>query len=321
MIKVDRVVKYFGKTKAVDNISFEVDEAENVVLLGTSGCGKTTTLRMINRLIETSSGTIEVDGQNIKDVSPEELRRNIGYVLQHNGLFPHYTIAENIAIVPGLLKWPKSKTEKRTAELLEQLHLPQDYLQLYPQQLSGGQQQRVGLARALAADPPVLLMDEPFGALDAVTRSSITKEFSQLEVLKKKTIVMVTHDVREAFDMGDKILLMDKGKIVQAGSPGDLLFNPANKFVAGFFESQQMQLELTTILLQDIWPYLSGKNSSNNSAIEIDKCKSIWEALDILSNQPGKNITVKNSINGEARYAVYDTLFTALNALKSKANE
>ncbi len=321
MIKVERVVKYFGKVKAVDDISFEVAEAENVVLLGTSGCGKTTTLRMINRLIETSSGTIEVDGKNIKNVSPETLRRNIGYVLQHNGLFPHYTIAENIAIVPRLLKWPKDKTEKRTAELLEQLHLPQDYLQLYPQQLSGGQQQRVGLARALASDPPVLLMDEPFGALDAVTRSSITKEFSQLEVLKKKTVVLVTHDVREAFDMGDKILLMDKGKIVQAGSPADLLFRPANKFVSDFFESQQMQLELHTVLLNDLWANLSTESNSDDAMNVIDDHKSIWQALDILSNGRGKNVTIKNSKSGETRYAGYGTLFTALNALKSKTDE
>ncbi|MEO6638957.1 MAG: ATP-binding cassette domain-containing protein [Ginsengibacter sp.] len=320
MIKVERVTKYFGKTKAVDDISFAVAEAENVVLLGTSGCGKTTTLRMINRLTQASSGKIEVDGKNIKDLSPETLRRSIGYVLQHNGLFPHYTIAENIAIVPGLLKWPKDKIEKRTAELLEQLHLPQDYLTLYPDQLSGGQQQRVGLARALASDPPVLLMDEPFGALDAVTRSSITKEFSHLDVLKKKTILLVTHDVLEAFDMGDKILLMDKGKIVQAGSPADLLFRPANKFVSDFFASQQMQLELHTVLLKDIWANLLPENKSNDGGNIIDDDQSIWEALDILSNQQRKNIGVRNLVNNNTRYADYDTLFKALNALKQTAN-
>src|SRR5665647_820394 len=169
MITLQNVVKLFGTTKAVDDISFEVKERENVVLLGTSGCGKTTTLRMINRLTEATSGTIHINGKNIKDVAPEELRRNIGYVLQHTGLFPHYTIAENIAIVPELLKWPAKKIVSRTYELLEQLHLSQQVLPLYPRQLSGGQQQRVGLARALAADPPVLLMDEPFGALDAIT--------------------------------------------------------------------------------------------------------------------------------------------------------
>ncbi len=314
MIKVDQVVKYFGKNKAVDTISFEVAESENVVLLGTSGCGKTTTLRMINRLIETSSGSIHVAGANIKNVPPEKLRRSIGYVLQHNGLFPHYTIGENIAVVPELLKWPKSKTAKRTSELLEQLHLPQNYLALYPQQLSGGQQQRVGLARALAADPPVLLMDEPFGALDAVTRSGITKEFAQLEVLKKKTIVLVTHDVREAFDLGDKILLMDKGKIVQAGTPTDLLFNPANQFVSSFFEAQQMQLELNSVLLKDVWPYLAVNGNAGNTK-KVNDETSIWEALDILSHSIAGDLTITNTA-GEIKHAGYDSLFTALNALK-----
>lgn len=316
MIRAERIVKYFGKTKAVDDISFEVGEAENVVLLGTSGCGKTTTLRMINRLIEASSGDIYVAGQNIKEVSPEDLRRKIGYVLQHNGLFPHYTISENIAIVPHLLQWPKNKIAERVSELMEQLHLPQDFLSLYPQQLSGGQQQRVGLARALAADPPVLLMDEPFGALDAVTRSNITKEFAQLEVLKKKTIVLVTHDIREAFDMGDKILLMDKGKIVQAGTPTELLFSPANKFVSGFFESQQMQLELHAVLLKDIWAHFAEENNEDKNLKEVDEHKSIWEALDILSNENATGVIVKNSSTGEVRHAGYDSLFTALGALK-----
>ncbi|CAN5316132.1 ABC transporter ATP-binding protein [soil metagenome] len=314
MIKLDHVTKYFGRTKAVDNISFEVAESENMVLLGTSGCGKTTTLRMINRLVEPSSGSIEIEGENVKDISPQELRRNIGYVLQHNGLFPHYTIAENIAIVPELLKWPKSKTRERIFELIEQLHLSEDYLSLYPQQLSGGQQQRVGLARALAADPPLLLMDEPFGALDAVTRSGITKEFANLEVLKKKTIVLVTHDIREAFDMGDKILLMDKGKIVQAGTPMELLFHPADNFVSGFFESQQMQLELNAVLLKDIWPHLSAVNNITG-AKKIDGDKSIWDALDVLSNQNSGDLEVTNSL-GEIRHAGYNSLFTALSALK-----
>ncbi|MEP6950780.1 MAG: ABC transporter ATP-binding protein [Ginsengibacter sp.] len=321
MIIVERVVKLFGNTKAVDNISFEVKDGENVVLLGTSGCGKTTTLRMINRLTEASSGNISVAGKNIKDVSQEELRRNIGYVLQNNGLFPHYTIAENIAIVPELLKWPKQKIATRTSELLDQLHLPQDYLLLYPQQLSGGQQQRIGLARALAADPPVLLMDEPFGALDAVTRASITSEFSSLEVLKNKTIVLVTHDIREAFQLGDKILLMDKGKIIQEGTPADLLFNPAGNFVTRFFEDQRMQLELNAVLLKDIWPHLETKNNHENNADVIDQDKSIWEALDILSGKKQNNLTIKNSSTGEVKLAGYDSLFTALGAFKQNRHE
>jgi len=320
-IVVDRVSKIFGNKVAVDNISFTVDEGENVVLLGTSGCGKTTTLRMINRLTEVTSGSISVAGKNIEDVSPEELRRSIGYVLQHNGLFPHYTIAENIAIVPELLKWPKQKIIKRTAELLEQLRLPQDYLSLYPQQLSGGQQQRVGLARALAADPPVLLMDEPFGALDAVTRAGITHEFCQLEVLKNKTIVLVTHDIREAFDLGDKILLMDKGKIVQEGSPADLLFNPVNNFVSSFFEDQRMQLELNAVLLKDIWDYLPSINQGEitDGIIEIDD--NVWQALYLLSNKKNKSIVLHNALTEEMKTANYDSLFTAFSDYKQKRYE
>jgi osmoprotectant transport system ATP-binding protein len=321
MITVDRVVKLFGNTKAVDNISFQVKDGENVILLGTSGCGKTTTLRMINRLTEATSGNISVAGKNIKDTLPEELRRNIGYVLQNNGLFPHYTIAENIAVVPELLKWSKQKTAKRTSELLEQLHLPQSYLSLYPQQLSGGQQQRVGLARALAADPPVLLMDEPFGALDAVTRASITSEFSRLEVLKNKTIVLVTHDIREAFELGDTILLMDKGKVVQEGTPADLLFNPADNFVTRFFENQRMQLELNAVLLKDIWPYLEAKNNHKKNVNAIDQDKSIWEALEILSGKKQNSLVIKNSATGEIKMAGYDSLFTALDAFKQNRHE
>ena len=321
MITLQNVVKLFGNTKAVDCISFEVNEGENVALLGTSGCGKTTTLRMINRLTEATSGSIHVAGKNIKDILPEELRRNIGYVLQHNGLFPHYTIAENIAIVPELLKWPKQKITGRIEELTDQLRLPKEYLSLYPQQLSGGQQQRVGLARALAADPPVLLMDEPFGALDAITRTNITKEFSSLEMLKHKTIVLVTHDIREAFEMGNKILLMDKGKIVQAGKSTELLFNPQNKFVSDFFSSQRMQLELSAVLLKDVWSHLQNKNTEGNNLTEIDETKNLWEALDLLNLQKNNLLLVKNSISGEVRYAGYNSLFTALDALKKNSHE
>jgi osmoprotectant transport system ATP-binding protein len=247
MIRVEKLSKSFGKVKAVDGISFEVAEGENLILLGTSGCGKTTTLKMLNRLIEPTSGNIFINNQNILEQHPEILRRGIGYVLQNNGLFPHYTVAENIAVVPQLLKWDKKQIDKRVHELLEKLHLDKSYLHVYPKELSGGQQQRVGLARALVADPPVLLMDEPFGALDNVTRSSIHKEFKALDELKRKTIIMVTHDVQEAFELGDRICLMDKGKIVQCGTPAELLFHPKNDFVSGFLKEQRLQLEFKAI--------------------------------------------------------------------------
>jgi len=322
MISLNNVVKKFGNTIAVDDISFTVSEGENMVLLGTSGCGKTTTLRMINRLIELSSGSISVAGKNIKDIAPEDLRKNIGYVLQYNGLFPHYTIEENIAIVPELLKWPKKKIKNRTLELLEQLHLSSKFLSLYPNELSGGQQQRVGLARALAADPPVLLMDEPFGALDAITRSSVTKEFSTLDALKNKTIVLVTHDIQEAFEMGDTILLMDKGKIVQQGRALDLLFHPKNNFVLDFFSSKKMQLELNAVLLKDIWyglPVLQGRVLENT--IEIDENKSLWEALEILNIKKDALLLIRDSSSGETKFAGYDSLFTGLEAIKQSNHE
>jgi osmoprotectant transport system ATP-binding protein len=243
MIKVENITKTFGGFAAVDHVSFTVQEGENLVLLGRSGSGKTTLLKMINRLIEPSSGEIHIDGNNINNRPPEELRRKIGYVFQNTGLFPHYTIAENIAIVPRLLNWDNQKIQQRTHSLMEKLHLPDEYLSFYPHQLSGGQQQRVGLARALAADPPVLLMDEPFGALDPLTRASVKKDFSELDELKNKTIILVTHDVQEAFELGHHICLMDKGRIIQAGRPEELLFHPSDAYVRDFFEDQRFLLE------------------------------------------------------------------------------
>jgi len=320
MITLRNVVKKFGTTVAVDGVSFEVKKGENVVLLGTSGCGKTTTLRLINRLTEISSGEILVDGKNIKEIPPEELRRNIGYVMQHNGLFPHYTIEENIAIVPRLLKWPEEKIRNRIFELLEQINLPGDVLKLYPQQLSGGQQQRVGLARALAADPPLLLMDEPFGALDAITRNNITKEFSRLEVLKNKTIVLVTHDIREAFELGDRILLMNKGKIVQQGTSIELLFHPQNDFVSDFFSSQKMQLELHSVYLKDIFNHLENTNSHDNATF-IDENKTLWEAIEFLQLQNKNWLQVKDPVSGEIKNVGYNSLFNGLEALKQQAHE
>ncbi len=282
MIQLENVSKQYKNIKAVDDISFEVKEGETVVLLGTSGCGKTTTLRMINRLAEATSGTITVNGLNIKEQPAEPLRRGIGYVLQHHGLFPHYTVAENIAIVPNLLKWNKGKISNRVTELLEKLQLPEKVAGQYPSELSGGQQQRVGLARALACNPPVLLMDEPLGALDPVTRAGIRKEFTTLDELKKKTILMVTHDVQEAFELGDRICLMDKGKIVQIGSAAELLFKPANTFVSSFLKEQRFQLELESISIKDVWQLLpKAINGTEETMLAAES--NLWKALETIS--------------------------------------
>jgi osmoprotectant transport system ATP-binding protein len=315
MIKVAHLSKHFGKVKAVDGISFEVKEHDNLILLGTSGCGKTTTLKMINRLIEPTAGEISIDSKNIFDQSPEVLRRGIGYVLQNNGLFPHYTVAQNIAIVPQLLKWDKKRTEKRVSELLEKLHLSNDYLNVYPNELSGGQQQRIGLARALVADPAVLLMDEPFGALDNVTRSKIHAEFKALDELKRKTIIMVTHDVQEAFELGDHICLMDCGKIIQDGTPADLLFNPKNSFVKGFLEHQRLQLEFKTIRLYDLWKWLSEKNKETKSKV-LSSDTDFWTALEHFKFDASETIGIKH--DDLVRSASFEQLMSAFYQYKKQ---
>ena len=315
MIKVDGVSKKFGKIKAVNSISFEVQEQENMILLGTSGCGKTTTLKMINRLIEPTGGDIFINGKNIAHEQPEILRRGIGYVLQNNGLFPHYTVAENIAIVPQLLKWDKKKTESRTAELMEKLHLSADYLNAYPNELSGGQQQRIGLARALVSDPPVLLMDEPFGALDNVTRSNIHKEFKALDELKRKTIIMVTHDVQEAFELADRVCLMDKGEIIQAGTPANLLFNPANEFVEGFLKDQRLQLEFKAIRLTDVWELLPEQHNEAKAS-SLSANTDLWTALESFKFTQSEAINIKQQ--NQIKTVGFEQLMSAFNQYKNQ---
>jgi osmoprotectant transport system ATP-binding protein len=317
MIKVEHLSKHFGKVKAVDDISFEVKDHENLILLGTSGCGKTTTLKMINRLVEPDSGKIFIGEKNIFEQPPEILRRGIGYVLQNNGLFPHYTVAENIAIVPQLLKWDKKRTEKRVAELLEKLHLSIDYLNVYPNELSGGQQQRIGLARALVADPAVLLMDEPFGALDNVTRSKIHAEFKALDELKRKTIIMVTHDVQEAFELGDHICLMDKGKIVQDGMPAELLFNPKNNFVSEFLQEQRLQLEFKTIRLYDLWKWLSPQPAKGGTFV-LSTDAGLWASLEQFKFASSETVNINDKESNEIRSASFEQLMSAFYQYKKQ---
>ncbi|MEO5996302.1 MAG: ABC transporter ATP-binding protein [Chitinophagaceae bacterium] len=323
MISVKHASKYFGNIKAVDDISFEVNEGENLVFLGTSGCGKTTTLRMINRLTEPSEGTIKVNGENILDQQPEKLRRSIGYVLQHNGLFPHYTVAENIAIVPNLLQRDKEKTRKRTIELMEKLHLPPEkYLHVYPDQLSGGQQQRVGLARALAADPPVLLMDEPFGALDTITRNTIRKELSELDEFKRKTIIMVTHDVQEAFALADRVCLMDKGKIVQFGSPDELIFEPVNEFVRSFLKQEKTQLAFRSVKLARLWSFFpESKDQTGSPASVINSGTTVWDAMEIFYTQNNTHkglLDVHDTNTNQTKQVNFLSLMAAMNRLNNQ---
>ncbi|MFI1394020.1 ABC transporter ATP-binding protein [Streptomyces sp. NPDC020681] len=236
MIRFEHVTKrYPDGTTAVDDLSFEVAEGELVTLVGPSGCGKTTTMKMVNRLIEPSDGRIFLDGADISAIDPVQLRRRIGYVIQQVGLFPHKTVLENTATVPHLLGWQRGKARERAAELLDLVGLdPKTYGSRYPEQLSGGQRQRVGVARALAADPPVLLMDEPFGAVDPVVREHLQNEFLRLQSQVRKTVLFVTHDIEEAVRLGDRIAVYGQGRIEQFDHPAAVLGTPATPYVADF---------------------------------------------------------------------------------------
>ncbi|MGN7989312.1 ABC transporter ATP-binding protein [Pedobacter sp. 22226] len=310
MIELKGISKKFGDTRAVNQVSFKVAEKETLVLLGTSGCGKTTTLKMINRLIEPDEGQVFINGENITGQDPDVLRKGIGYVMQNIGLFPHYNIAENIALVPKLLKWDKERIKNRTQELIQKLHLPESALAMYPHELSGGQQQRVGLARALVTDPSVLLMDEPFGALDNVTRTSIQKEFKALEELKRKTIVMVTHDVQEAFELADRICLMDKGEVVQIGTPKELLYQPVNDFARKFLAGQRLVLEFKVVNIQDIWPYLPKEIIQDGESYPADL--SVWEALELLRSNNRSELLISGS-NKENKVINFEQLTKGFN--------
>ncbi|HEV8551919.1 MAG TPA: ABC transporter ATP-binding protein [Casimicrobiaceae bacterium] len=255
MIDLDALTKSFpgAPRPAVDRLTLTIPAGEVCVLIGPSGCGKTTTMRMINRMIEPDAGTIMVEGRNILHVDPVELRRSIGYVIQQVGLFPHWSIADNIATVPRLLGWEPTRTGARVDELLSLVGMePAQYRQRFPRELSGGQKQRVGVARALAADPPVMLMDEPFGALDPITRTRLQAEFLRILRGLKKTIVFVTHDIDEAIKMGDRIAIMKDGELVQYDTPEAILARPADAFVDEFVGSDRALKRLALIPAADL---------------------------------------------------------------------
>jgi osmoprotectant transport system ATP-binding protein len=254
MIRFEKVTKIYpgSQAAAVNDIDLEVAEGEICVLIGPSGCGKTTLMRMVNRLIPITSGSIYVNGKNIMSQDVIELRCSIGYAIQQIGLFPHMTVADNIATVPKLLKWDKRRIEARVDELLSMVQLePAVFRHRYPRELSGGQAQRVGVARAMATDPPVMLMDEPFGAIDPINREVLQDEFLSIQEKIRKTIIFVTHDIHEAIKMGNKIALLNAGRLVQFGSPEGLLTSPANQFVKDFVGSDRALKRLDLLKVQD----------------------------------------------------------------------
>ncbi len=257
MIRLDALTKTYpspqGQVTAVDHISLEVGAGETCVLLGPSGCGKTTTLRMINRLVTPTSGKVFIGGTDTDTMDPVALRRTIGYVIQQIGLFPNMTVGENVSVVPRLLGWNAGRIRRRAEELLALLALdPAQFFDRYPSELSGGQAQRVGVARALAADPPVLLMDEPFGALDPVNREQIQDEFLRMQQSLRKTILFVSHDIDEAVKMADRIAIFHAGQVAQYAAPDELLARPANEFVASFVGSDRTLKRLRRILVAEV---------------------------------------------------------------------
>lgn len=284
--KVNKIIK--KKFHIISDLSFEVEKGETLVLLGKSGCGKTTTLKMINRLIDVTSGNIYVNEEDVRTIDPIILRRNIGYAIQNVGLFNHMTVAENISIVPKLLKWDFEKIDKRVDELLELLGFikPKEIKKRYPRHLSGGQKQRIGVARALAADPPIILMDEPFGALDPITREQVQNEFIELKSEINKTVVFVTHDVFEAVKLGDRIAVIDKGQIIQIATPSKLVEHPKNEFVDQFLGQHRFQLALMTKSIRKIFtPYEEKVDVSKISKKDILSIRSLlFDALDIFES-------------------------------------
>lgn len=278
---------YSGNKKAVDNISLNIEAGEFVAFIGTSGSGKTTALRMINRMIEPTEGSIEMNGKDVRNMNPVELRRSIGYVIQQIGLMPHMTIRENIVLVPKLLKWSKEKKDAKAKELIKLVDLPEDYLDRYPSELSGGQQQRIGVVRALAAEQDIILMDEPFGALDPITRDTLQDLVKDLQKKLGKTFIFVTHDMDEAIKLADKICIMSKGQIVQYDTPDNVLRYPANDFVREFIGQNRLiqdRPNMRTVEDAMIKPITIQADDSLNDAVNIMRTHRI-DTIFVVNNK------------------------------------
>ncbi|WP_217468078.1 betaine/proline/choline family ABC transporter ATP-binding protein [Terribacillus sp. AE2B 122] len=290
MLTFENVTKiYSGSKKAVNNLNLQIEKGEFICFIGPSGCGKTTSMKMVNRLIEPTEGRILIDGKDIMKQNRVQMRREIGYVIQQIGLFPHMTISENITLVPKLLQWSKEKRRERAVELIKLVNLPEEYLDRYPQELSGGQQQRIGVLRALASNPPLILMDEPFGALDPITRDGLQEEFKDLQRRLGKTIVFVTHDMDEAIKLADRIVIMKDGEIVQVDTPDEILRNPANEFVESFIGKErliQTKPDVTTVgQIMNKIPATVHKEETLSTAIQRMKEKRVDSLLVIGDDQ------------------------------------
>ena len=292
MIEINRVSKSYSDRRVVDNLSLTVDAGSLCVLLGSSGCGKSTTLRMVNRLIPFDSGSIRVGGEDVARIPAEALRRRIGYAIQSIGLFPHWTVEDNIATVPRLLKWPQVRVRDRVTELLQLFRLdPRVYRGKYPHQLSGGEQQRVGVARALAGDPALLLMDEPFAAVDPITRDALQAELAHIHRTTRKTILFVTHDIEEALRLATQIAIMDKGRIVQLGRPVEILERPANDFVREFVGHQGLGLKLLSV--RKVGDRLRRGETAEGEPLSLDA--SLSEALSAMTTRHTDRLPVSDT--------------------------
>jgi len=309
MISFESVSKRYGDSLVLDNLTFEIGTGEFTVLIGPSGCGKTTTLKTINRLIELDSGKIFIDGEDTSQIDKVTLRRSIGYVIQQIGLFPNMTVEQNICVVPKLLKYEKEKSNRIVHEMLELVNMPyEEYAHKYPSQLSGGQQQRIGVLRALAASPPIVLMDEPFGALDPMTRSVLQDEVRRLQQKLNKTIVFVTHDMDEALNLADKIIFMNKGHIIQIATPEEMLQNPADDLIRSFmgkhsaYNGQQPQTSADVMRTNILSAY---------------RTKGIRESVDLMARKNVDTLLVKNL---DDTYAGTVSIKN-IKAVKTQANE
>ncbi|RJX41297.1 ABC transporter ATP-binding protein [Paenibacillus pinisoli] len=292
-IVFDRVTKTFPKAPkpSVNETSLTVESGSFVTILGASGCGKTTLLKMVNRIIEPTSGTISLFGKDIRQQPLTELRRSIGYVIQQIGLFPHMTIEQNIATVPQILGWERSRTDARVKELMELVHLPDSYRQRYPRQLSGGQQQRVGIARAMAGDPAVLLMDEPFGAIDAITRGKLQDDFKEIQRQLGKTVLFVTHDVDEALKLGDRMIVMNEGTIQQYDKPIHIMDKPSNSFVSELVQAEDLFQRLHLIRASEGMIPLEDAAPEHYPRLSADS--SLKDALQVLLKQDVPYVVVE----------------------------